>query len=173
MKKNVKLLAIFALVVLLLAGCDKEDKEKESSKDYSAFLDNLKDSKMESYQLSYHEVGWNDVEYVARLSSDGNLTVTLRNRDNTKMDIAEDVVLFRLISTGNGGFNSLYYVTEEGKVYKADVDLVLANNEKLAVKELTDVKNVVNIIQSGDSNAHYPLFVDIDGNVLKSKLAME
>ena len=62
MKKNVKLLAIFALVVLLLAGCGKEDKEKESSKDYSAFLDNLKDSKMESYQLSYHEVGWNDVE---------------------------------------------------------------------------------------------------------------
>ena len=185
MKKNFYLLAVFLLAILLLTGCGSEKKEetkKEEEKvctnDYTTFLNNAQKAFMEGEYItiyrSHHEVAWSGVpEYIVELTNEGKLTVTLLDKNKTEMEIAKNVVFYKSVMTGNGGLYSLYYVDQNGKVFKADVDLAIANKEELVIKELTDVKEIVNITESGNEHGNKPLFVDINGKVLESKLLYE
>ena len=45
-----------------------------------------------------------------------------------KKEVATNVLFYRVLYFGNGGFRALYYVTEEGKVYMANVEEAIIDN---------------------------------------------
>ncbi len=81
--------------------------------------------------------------------------------------INDNVVSMFVVKNGNAGMNSLYYINTSGEIYETNI-------EEIETKELTSKKlNYKNIIyvtegfHSDDSGYSYPIFVNIEGNILK------
>lgn len=145
----------------------KEESEKASAtNDYSSFVKKMKESRESlNNAIGLGEMTSNPFinekieKYGIGLTKTGELSV-----ENKK--IASNVLFYRAIFVGNGGFRGLFYVTEDGKVYIANVEESLYNKETIKIKEIKGVKEIVNIIPSGAEDGQDALFVDINGNIL-------
>lgn len=98
-----------------------------------------------------------DTEYSIRLNKEGVLYV-----EDKKLDTG--VVVFYSLLVGNGGFESLYYVKEDGLLYMAGYSYDMYKREEIEVKKL-NFENIVSVISGKALTASYPIFIDIDGNV--------
>lgn len=98
-----------------------------------------------------------DTEYSIRLNEEGALYV-----EDKKLDT--DVVIFYSLYVGNGGFESLYYLKEDGSLYTASYSYNIYKGEEIEVKKL-NFENIVSVIPGKALTASYPIFIDIDGNV--------
>ena len=111
------------------------------------------------------------------VSRDGKeFTKYYDNELNTKYQkIADNILSFFVIETGNGGCNTLYFINTDGTVGQANVETFLANND--GTGEITINKNIKNLknivyITSAINNAtasatSNPIFIDINGNMYK------
>lgn len=98
--------------------------------------------------------------YRATLEKDGRLYV----EDEL---VAKDVVLFYILWAGNGGYEHVYYITEDGSVYATNSGIAVHGNTKIESTKL-DFTRIVNIVQASGTSAWYPVFIDIDGNFYAS-----
>lgn len=122
---------------------------------YANFLKNAKSLRQTSEMQKTVKV--NDTEYNIKLNKEGVLYV-----EDKKLDTG--VVVFYSLLVGNGGFESLYYVKEDGTLYTAGYSYDMYSGEEVKVKKL-DFKNIVSVIPGKALTASYPIFIDIDGNV--------
>ncbi len=144
----------------------KEEIEKASAtNDYSLFVKQLKTNRK---SVSERIKTWGgEIIYLITLDSDG----VLKAGDQvSKKEVAKDVLFFRSAYYGNGGYQSLYYVTEDGKAYKADVEYGIVNKEAFKPQIVKGVSDVVNIIASNDVGTGSVAFVDINGNIQKGNI---
>lgn len=197
MKKNIFIIILSFIVVGLLgfivydnffASNSKQGKvekckcvvkkdTKTAEERYKDYLDNLKVSINRTYidnggenTYSLPIINTSRVENtmlseVYNIKIDKNLELTIDSDSLNNYKIADNVLSYYIIHTGNGGFSSLYYITTEGKVFIADVENAIYNKTTIQTKEI-DVKNIVEI-KEGSSTAGFPMFVDIDGNIIK------
>ena len=150
----------------------KEDKDEKdgfylvSNKYLEKFEGNTiirlyKNETADDSELEY-EFYWKDHnELTANFSVNGDKI------DNIK--IADNVKMFKLIYTGNAGYYSLYYLTEDGKVYCVHIDEILILDEEFVSKELDDLKDIIYFNEFRGPDACIPLFVDKDYNIVTSK----
>ena len=144
----------------------KTEQEKASAtNDYSLFVKQLKTNRK---SVSERIKTWGgEIIYLITLDSDG----VLKAGDQvSKKEVAKDVLFFRSAYYGNGGYQSLYYVTEDGKAYKADVEYGIVNKETFKTQIVKGVSDVVNIIASNDVGTGSVAFVDINGNIQKGSI---
>lgn len=114
----------------------------------------------------------NGISYSVELSKDGNLTVIFN--DDHSYDsrfIASEVLNYYVISYGNGGFNGLYFIYEDGSVGFSAIESDYLNNIELSVSKIEGLKNIVTIVSGSysDELSGYrgPVYIDIDGNMYK------
>ncbi len=153
-----------------LENSSKESSEKvDKSNNYDLFVQQMKESreKLNGY-TSMKEYTYNWVlkdqlknSYEIDLSRNG---ILLAN----KKEVATNVLFYRVLYFGNGGFRALYYVTEEGKVYMANVEEAIIDNGTIKSTSIDNVEKVVNIIPGSSDSGYNPLFVDINGNIISS-----
>lgn len=161
-----------------------ETNEKTADERYKEYLDNLAKSIEKTYvnkhpneeystsisnstRVENQELG---KSYSISINNKLELTTTAEITGLNNGIIANNVVSYYIVHTGNGGFNSLYYITTEGKVYSANIEIALYNNTSLDIKEMDSVKNIVEV-KNGNSTAGFPIYVDIDGNIFTPNVA--
>ena len=166
----------------------EDDTKKDSStvqtseERYKTYLDSLAASIKKNY-VSSHETEENQYEkwtkdkynrqtfsvldkwYSVAITS--NLELVYSFGETKDQKIADNVVSFYTIHTGNGAYKSLYFITTDGKVHSANIETFLYENSTLEVKDL-EFKNIIEVKQ-GTSTAAIPIYIDIDGNVIFNK----
>lgn len=141
-----------------------------------SFYDNFKSqiaSKYDEYNYSmkYVENYFVPDGYIIRLDSNGNLYVKYSVEDSERL-IANDVLSFYLINTGQDLGNTLYFINSDGTVGKASTEYGYSSLEDIeVVNKIDGFNNIVSIVEGvyGDeySGAHGPIFIDINGNIFK------
>ena len=187
------LFVIIMAIVLVLSGYaarkyfdvrkeNKKDDTKVVEKDttstktadelYKDYIANLKENisnnltKNTSMQYRGEDLGTN-VDYYIELTHDYELY--LHGAADTEFEISKDVVQAFLVESGNGGTGVIYFVKTDGNLYVSYPSQIF-NQEEASVKK-TDYKNIVNVVSGNFSDAesgyHDPIFVDIEGNIIK------
>ena len=115
-----------------------------------------------------------DVKYYnVELNPEGELKVIYYSKDNSSDSkfIANDVLNYYIIYYGNGGYKGLYFIYKDGSVGFANIEQAYMNKEDITIKNIENVKNIVTIVQGrfsdGISGYHAPIYIDIDGNMIK------
>jgi len=115
-----------------------------------------------------------DVKYYnVELNPEGELKVIYYSKDNSSDSkfIADDVLNYYIIYYGNGGYKGLYFIYKDGSVGFANIEQAYMNKEDITIKNIENVKNIVTIVQGlfsdGMSGYHAPIYIDIDGNMIK------
>ena len=115
-----------------------------------------------------------DVKYYdVELNPEGELKVIYYSKDNSSDSkfIANDVLNYYIIHYGNGGYKGLYFIYKDGSVGFANIEQAYMNNEDITIKSIDNVKNIVTIVQGsfsdGLSGHRGPIYIDIDGNMIK------
>lgn len=115
-----------------------------------------------------------DVKYYnVELNPEGELKVIYYSKDNSSDSkfIANDVLNYYIIHYGNGGYKGLYFIYKDGSVGFANIEQAYMNKEDITIKNIENVKNIVTIVQGsfsdGMSGYHAPIYIDIDGNMIK------
>lgn len=150
----------------------KEINQIENQNSYDAFIKKMKERRENVYNEGgsieehieeiYTEYGDNVGNVTIKLAKDGLLSVTYKNFVGESGKIAENVLFFKVLN-GDAGFQYLYYVTEDGKIYKTQI---LAYFPKGKPNEYS-YKNIVDILPTKgiDNSDKHHTFVDIDGNL--------
>ncbi len=148
-------------------------KENNTS-DYSSYLNNLK----VNLKRACEEVSSTDEDGVIcegqtisgygkflgnfyfDISKDGKLTMSGSDSNLKNYEISSNVLqVFISSSGGNGGYQFLYFIKEDGSLNQFCIDCLVIDNEKEV--KTTSYSNIVNVV-STDAG---PLFIDINGNV--------
>ena len=115
-----------------------------------------------------------DVKYYnVELNPEGELKVIYYSNDNSSDSkfIANDVLNYYIIYYGNGGYKGLYFIYKDGSVGFANIEQAYMNKEDITIKNIENVKNIITIVQGsfsdGMSGYHAPIYIDIDGNMIK------
>ena len=115
-----------------------------------------------------------DVKYYdVELNPEGELKVIYYSNDNSSDSkfIANDVLNYYIIHYGNGGYKGLYFIYKDGTVGFANIEQAYMNKEDITLKNIDNVKNIVTIVQGsfsdGMSGYRGPIYIDIDGNMIK------
>lgn len=155
------------------------DNERENS--YKVFANNLNSqfSKFDSNNYCYKKVESNIVDggYSVWLDKDGNLFIKYFKDELNNLygdyKIADKVLSFYIITSGNGGGNVLYFINSDGSVSQADVEYGIGNSNSIDVTNI-GYKNIVTIIEGtfgdGNTGVHGAIFIDIDGNIFSKNL---
>ena len=151
---------------------------KTSDERYKEYLTNLSKNIEKKYKNSndlddisntstYKNEDINE-SYTIKINQSKDLLLTVNrgmvDSKYTNYKLDGDVVSFYRVHTGNGGYYSIYYITEEGKVYSISLDKYLYENTDIVSNEVKDVKNIIEV-KEGTGAAGFPIFVDIDGNM--------
>lgn len=158
----------------------EESKEKTADERYKEYLENLSKSMkekyserntagMNQYNLIYNSL--NEQEYSLEIDNSLNLLFSSFNHLESfnKYKIAEDVVAYFLVRTGNGGYQSLYYIKSNGEVHNATIEQIddgTIKDVKVDVKNVVEVRSVVSVDENGIGGSK-AIFVDIDGNIIE------
>lgn len=160
----------------------KKDNETSVSNSYSLFAKNLKSeiSRYDSNNKSYQFVNNGIIEdgYKVYLNEKGSLYVNYFNKELSKKyknyKIADNVLSFYVIETGQGGGNMLYFINEDGTVGSADTEYGVDYNNRITVNKNIGYRNIVSIINGafgdGYTGISEPIFIDINGNIFSENL---
>lgn len=133
---------------------------KEPEDSYVTFLANAKKIR-EKYTLKAYAIG-SAKPYSVTLDKDGKLYV-----DDSLLD--SSVVSFSILSAGNGGFEHVYYIKEDGSVYSSNSGYAVNANEKVQSQKV-NLDKIVSFVQGSTTSASYPIYVDINGNAFDNSL---
>ena len=156
-----------------------EDSKVDNVDTYQEFSTKLKSelSRFNSSDMAYQNVYSSIVgNYSVYLNEKGSLYVKYFNNDlNSKYGdykIADGVLSFYIVPSGQGGGNVLYFINEDGTVGSADVEY--GANSNITIKGDLGYKNIVSVVSGGFgmefSGAFGAIFIDIDGNMLNANL---
>ena len=116
------------------------------------------------------------IQYRVSLNSKNELRISYYSGSTSQYNdykLADDVLGFNIVSTGQGGLKTLYFINYDGSVSAIETEYTFLNdqnlNNKLEIRNnVGNLKNIVSII-SGSTNdvsgANIPLFIDIYGNI--------
>ena len=152
----------------LFAKTLKENRAKQKEKDKQSGLTINGDT----HSANLEEIG----NYDIKLDYNGTLSVTYGNKNYKKYNTTIDtnVLLYKMVYAGNGGFKWLYYVKDDGKLYSADVEYGPYSENKKAeskVKEgyqdiiLISNENITENVNGNVTGFKDAVFVDINGKV--------
>ena len=139
-------------------------KVPDISDDELSKLDYKKYYSQQSYCGSTADSG---IEYCISLDNK-ILNLKLSNNEESTVKLSDNVLNYFIVSIGQYGYKSLYYITTAGKIYEVNHEMQIDEGvDNLNKKEL-NLKNIVNVIgvnagllsSSGDV-----AFIDIDGNL--------
>ena len=158
-------------------------EQKKENNNYKSFSSNLKSEiskKYDSNNLNYQTISNEVVKdgYEVFLTKENTLYVKYNNVELLskygKYKIADNVLNFYIISTGQGGGNTLYFINEDGTVGSADTEYSIENENQIKIKNDIGYKNIVSIVNGtfgdGYSGVNGPIFIDIDGNIFSENL---
>lgn len=140
---------------------------------YHNYLTNLESNIKEKYEkYSNNVITGNsmilDTDINFTITKDLNLLFTTGDKKYNNYKLSENVLNMFLVYTGNGGYQYLYFIKNDGSLNKFCVDCL--NEDKTLKVEKVNFKNIVNITQGlfdyEFSGASDPIFIDIDGNIL-------
>ena len=192
-KSNNVLLIILVILVLGLGGFIVYDKVLKDNKpteeidvnnnlsnSYELFAKNLKSqfSKYDINNKNYLSVDSVIVgSFEVYLTEEQDLIINYSNKELDDIfgnyKIADHVLSFNIISTGQGGGHTLYFINEDGTVGSADIEYWVTERKQIQVKKDLGFKNIVNITGGtfGEySGARAPIFIDINGNIFSENL---
>ena len=115
------------------------------------------------YNNNYYNNGDETDYYNISITKDLELIINYGDSTFKEYKIADNVVTYSRIHTGNGGMTSLYYITTDGKVHSVNIEASIYGGKAVSIADL-DKKNIIEIKQ-GSTSAGFPVFIDIDGNV--------
>ena len=97
--------------------------------------------------------------------------VTLNNKYG-EYKIADNVLSFYVINTGQDIGNNVYFINQDGTVGSADTEYGI--NSTITINNNLGYKNIVAVV-SGSFNydptgARGPIFIDINGNIFSENL---
>lgn len=181
------LLVVFLIIAAGYIGYLKKEITKNdkplrvTENDYKIYANKLKEEEKKYTNDFYNQIIVESycVEKSYKVNLDNNSQLSIEYYDNelnTKYQkIADNILSFFVIETGNGGCNTLYFINTDGTVGQANVETFLANND--GTGEITINKNIKNLknivyITSAINNAtasatSNPIFIDINGNMYK------
>ena len=147
----------------------RPSEKNENNNDYVLFVEKMKEErgKLNTYtsikEYTYNWILKDELKsgYEIDLGRNGILLV------NNK-EVATNVLFYRVVYVGNGGYRNLYYVTEDGKVYQANVEEAIINNGAIKSTVINNLEKIVNIIPGGSDSGYSPLFIDIDGKIISN-----
>lgn len=193
--KNTRLLILTVVLFLIVVGLggfivydkilnDKPIKTPNStdSNSYELFAQNLKNqfSKYDDNNQNYLYVSSDVVKdgYEVYLTKNQTLFVKYFNKEfNTKYGeykIANNVLSFYVVASGQGGGNMLYFINEDGTVGSADTEYGINSNNQIIINKNIGYKNIVSVI-GGSFGSEFsgvlgPIFIDINGNIFNENL---
>ena len=146
-----------------------EEKKSESVKNsYQLYAENMKKerAKFDDYNNStmrFYNPMIEIPSYDVSLKSNGDLYFKGQK-------IVDRVLNYFVIAEGNGGFQTLYFIYEDGKVGSANVEENLLNHVELVITSDLGYSDIVTILGGtfGKENApgtKGPIFVDIQGHM--------
>ncbi len=104
----------------------------------------------------------------ATLDSEFNLKLTIPDfKEYTNYLVDKDVIDAFLVDDGNGGYEYLYYITEDGTLKVVCIECLMYEDFK--IKTVTDKKYIVSVNNLSDNNStynfdsHVVVFKDING----------
>ena len=179
-KKNTGLIITIVVLVVLLLGLggyvcydkfylDKNGDDvskvdnKNNDNSFDVYAKALKANKVKKMQddsknnISTNADVYNSANgdigyYSVLLTDDGKLSVSYDKDSLKKYDttIDSNVLFYELVNFGNGGYKTLLYVKEDGRLYNASVEYDVYSENKKAVGSLYgDYKDIVLIRQVG------------------------
>lgn len=165
---------------------NKTISENAGKNDYSLFVKKMKEERKRLANSKNLEVNFSDarndiddIDYGINLEDDGVLYVLIGEKNKKKV-IAKNVLFYRLVNVGNGGYRKLCYVTEDGFVYVANIEEAISEKTSIKSVKQKEAKEIVNILPGSsnyvdrDNNGNViardggganPFFVDINGNI--------
>ena len=152
--------------------------QEQTTNSYEVFAKNLKEqikkydaNKGQNESVSNAQV---DEGYQINLTSNGELYVEYYKKELAtkfgKTKLADKVLAFYIIETGNGGLHMVYFIYEDGTVGKADVESVFDGTvSTIPVDKVEGYKNIVSVVQGVFGTEHSAgagaIFIDINGNI--------
>ena len=161
----------------------ESDNNIEKNNDYILFANNLK-SQFSKFDSNNHMSQFFNSElisdgYEVYLDEERNLYINYFNdKLNKKYGeylITSNVLYFNVVSTGQGGGNTLFFINEDGTVGSAEIEYGVHNDEsKPDVTKDLGYKDIVAIVGGvfgdGYTGASGPIFIDINGNIYSRNL---
>ena len=145
-----------------IANLAKNIKEK-SSFDANTIEGQFSGYTNDVYNNNYYNNGDETDYYNISITKDLELIINYGDSTFKEYKIADNVVTYSRIHTGNGGMSSLYFITTDGKVHSVNIEASIYGGKAVSIADL-DKKNIIEIKQ-GSTSAGFPVFIDIDGNV--------
>jgi len=159
---------------------ENNEQQEISENSYEIFANKLKTefSKYNDSNKNYKYIENDFVPsgYRVYLNSNGSLYVeyndaTLDNKYG-EYKIADNVLSFYVINTGQDVGNMVYFINEDGTVGSADTEFEIDNIIK--VNKDLGYKNIVSVVSGsysyGITGSNGPIFIDINGNIFSSNL---
>lgn len=158
-----------------------ESSENNNGKnDYKIFSENLKNKISNIYnETNDGEISSWYEKYSIDLDKNRTIYITYHdenlNKKFGKYKLADNVLSYYIVQTGQGGDNTLYFINEDGTVGSANIDYPgYDNDNQISVKKDIGYKNIVTIIEGGfgisTSGIREPIFIDINGNMYSTNL---
>ena len=145
-----------------IANLAKNVKEK-SSFDANTIEGQFSGYTNDVYNNNYYNNGDETDYYNISITKDLELIINYGDSTFKEYKIADNVVTYSRIHTGNGGMSSLYFITTDGKVHSVNIEASIYGGKAVSIADL-DKKNIIEIKQ-GSTSAGFPVFIDIEGNV--------
>ena len=184
----IAILSILLVMSILYIGYEKILKKDNTANStpiqttnlYSIYSDNLK-NKILNNTTDFFEVGngymYGKEVYKVFLNKKLELIVRIDEKQfNCKLQgdykVAENVISFTIAQSGPGGESNVYFIKDDGTVGCAKVGKVFSSGiEKIEVIDnFLNLKDIISIVQTSYDNnglTQEPLFIDINGNVIK------
>lgn len=157
-----------------------EDVIENTENSYKIFADKLKNeiANFDETHYSYKHVDSVCVSdgYSVKLTKEGSLLLTYYNFSKKlsipieDYKVADNVLSFYVINTGQDSCHILYYISEDGTVSQVNTENNVTKQEDITVtNNIDNLKNIVTITE-GIENANTsgsvgPIFIDINGNM--------
>ena len=154
---------------------DIQVEQTTNSNSYQLFAERLKNefSKFDSHKRPYLSTKSmiDNGSYEVYLTENQELYIKYFKDDLAAKygdyKIADKVIGYNVVPTGNGGGKMLYFINEDGTVGSADIEFISSSN--IAVKKDLGYKNIVSIVGGifglGGGGAYDVIFVDINGRI--------
>lgn len=174
------LIVLVVLIIFIMFNSNKTaspNAKKETGNNYQEFAKKIKEniSKYDEHNYNYQYIENSFVKegYNAYIDKKGSFYVYYFNSELEEkygdIKIADNVLAFHKIRTGNDIGNTIYFIYENGNVGSVETEYNLFyEKNNLEINKDLGYKKIVTIINSryGDeiAGAHGPIFIDIDGN---------
>lgn len=181
-KISAGVIVLIISLIALLVGCigfisyDKflngNNNSFQVEKLYSNFSNNLKlkmNEKYDDYKYNVSTINSKIISqwYEVRLNKNGTLYIKYE-KENSNKKIAEQVLSFYLINSGQDERKTLFFIKYDGTVSSAEIEVENSDSIKIE-NNIYNLKNIVSIVEGTFGNefsgVNGPIFIDIEGNI--------